>query len=135
MGGEDKREFSIEEFRQQFMRGTPKLARGRVAGASHQLGMNKTEAAYSNHLEYRRLAGEIMWWGFHLFRIPLANRSWYTPDFVVQLADQTLEVHEVKGWATEQHALLQLKWAAQAWPVMKFRRFTKNGAGWDEREF
>lgn len=135
MGSETQRVFSIEEFKAKFTRGTPRLARGRVAGASHQHDMNRTEMAYANHLEHRRLAGEILWWGFHIFRVPLADRSWYTPDFVVQLPDGSLEVHEVKGWATEQHAKLQIKWASQVWPVMPFRCFTKDGSGWTERVY
>lgn len=128
-----------EQFIAKHQRGKARLARGRVAGASHDEDMNQTERAYSLRLEEMRGKGEIVWWAFHCFRIPLADRSWYTPDFVVQLPDGMIEVHEVKGWATEQHALLQIKWAATVWPVFTFRSFTKkakkDGGGWVERVF
>lgn len=132
-------EMTAEQFVTRFQRGKARLARGRTAGASHDQDMNQTERAYSLHLEERRVKGEIVWWAFHAFRIPLGDRSWYTPDFVVQMADHTIEVHEVKGWATEQHALLQIKWATQVWPIFTFRSFTKrakkDGGGWTERTF
>jgi hypothetical protein len=133
-----KQTMTAEQFIAQHVRGTPKLARGRTAGATHK-AMNQTERAYAARLDYMLSKGEILAYSFHTLRIVLADRSWYTPDFLVQMPDASLEIHEVKGWATEQHALLQLKWAAQIAPWFTFRSFTKipqkDGGGWKERTF
>lgn len=78
--------------------------------------MNKTEQAYADHLEARRLAGEILWWAYEPWKFRLADRTFLTPDFGVMLADGTLECHEVKGhW--EDDARVKIKVAAVLhWP-------------------
>lgn len=81
--------------------------------------MNKTEAAYAAHLEGLRHAGAIQWWGFEVFKIRLADATFYTPDFLVIAQDGTLEVHEVK-------ACWRPKWGADG----QLKR--KGGAGWEE---
>lgn len=59
--------------------------------------MNKTEAAYARHLMARQAAGDVLWWCFEGLTLRLGNRASYTPDFVVQRADMSVELHEVKG--------------------------------------
>lgn len=59
--------------------------------------MNKTEAAYARHLMGRQAAGDVLWWAFEGLTLRLGNRCSYTPDFVVQMADRSIELHEVKG--------------------------------------
>lgn len=59
--------------------------------------MNKTEEAYARHLMARQVAGDVLWWAFEGITLRLGNRASYTPDFVVQLADRSVELHEVKG--------------------------------------
>src|SRR4029077_19801939 len=59
--------------------------------------MNRTERRYSQHLEILRAAGEVRWWAFEAIKLRLARRTWYTPDFLVELPDGELTVHEVKG--------------------------------------
>lgn len=61
------------------------------------LGMNKTEAAYAGILEMRRIRREIIWYGFEALRFRLARQCTYTPDFIVQLPNGCLEIHEVKA--------------------------------------
>src|SRR5689334_9481004 len=60
--------------------------------------MNGTERRYADEfLETRRAAGEVLWWAFQAVKLRLADDTWFCPDFVVVLADGTLEFHEIKG--------------------------------------
>lgn len=99
--------------------------------------MNKTEAAYAQHLETRKAAGEILWYRFEGVKLRLADNTFYSPDFVVMLADGTLECHEVKGF-WQDDARVKIKVAADQYP-MRFVavkvRAKKNGGGWDVEEF
>ncbi|QLG96734.1 DUF1064 domain-containing protein (plasmid) [Pseudomonas yamanorum] len=102
--------------------------------------MNKTEEAYQAHLELRRIAGEVLWYQFEPFRLVLAPRTTYNPDFLVQLASGYLEVHEVKGvWMDD--ARVKIKVAAKMFPVFKFIAVMKKGEGkgkapsWTVEEF
>jgi hypothetical protein len=63
--------------------------------------MNKTEAAYAATLDARRYAGEVAWFKFEGVKLRLADNTFYTSDFAVMLADGALEVHEVKGFWTD----------------------------------
>lgn len=103
----------------------PKSPAGGSMKAMQALGrlekgeLNKTEQAYQNHLDKRRMAGEVMWYRFEPFRMTLAPKTTYTADFLVQLASGHLEVHEVKGFWTED-ARVKIKVAAALLPVFKF---------------
>lgn len=97
---------------------------------------NKTEAAYSTHLETRRLAGEIQWAAFEVITIKIAADCRYTPDFVVLNAQNEFEFHEVKGFMTDD-SLVKIKVAARNFPArffLIFARKKKDGGGWDIRE-
>ena len=54
------------------------------------------------------MAGEIAWWGYECWKFRLADKTWYSPDFVVMLADGRFELHELKGWM-EGDAAVKLK--------------------------
>lgn len=100
--------------------------------------MNKTEGAYAKHLETLVAAGEVLWWKFEPIRIRLADNTFYKPDFLVMLADRSLEIHETKGhW--EDDARVKIKVAAETLPVLRFvalkRRPMKDGGGWAEEVF
>ena len=58
--------------------------------------MNKTEAAYAAMLDQRRHAGEVARFKFEGVKLRLADNTFYTPDFAIMLADDALEMHEVK---------------------------------------
>jgi hypothetical protein len=104
--------------------------------------MNRTEAAYAEHLEARRRAGAIEWWKFESFRLRLAERTWYVPDFAVMIIDDArgswaLEFHEVKGFWRDD-ARVKIKVAAEAFPfrflaVQKKR--ARDGGGWAVERF
>lgn len=99
--------------------------------------MNKTEAAYAQHLELLKQAGEIIWYKFEGMKFKLANNTFYTPDFTVQRANLVLEAHEVKGF-WQDDARVKIKVAASEFPV-KFiavkAKTKKEGGGWQVEEF
>ena len=99
--------------------------------------MNKTEAAYAQHLEARKAVGEILWYRFEGVKLRLADNTFYSPDFVVMLADGSLECHEVKGF-WQDDARVKIKVAADQYPMRFIAvkvRAKKNGGGWDVEEF
>lgn len=108
--------------------------------AAHKKGeMNKTETAYSEHLECLRASGAIKAWYFEPMTLNLShgNKCSYTPDFMVVREDDVLEFHEVKGFWQED-ARVKIKTAAELFPFVfiaatrksaksdwQFERFTK----------
>lgn len=99
--------------------------------------MNSTEAAYCQDLELLKRTGEIVWYHFEGMKFRLADNTFYTPDFMVMLADMSLEAHEVKGFWTDD-ARVKVKVAASLYPVkfiavQKLPR--KAGGGWKREEF
>jgi hypothetical protein len=100
----------------------------RVAGE-----MNKTEAAYAHELELQRRAGMIQWFAFEGVTLKIAHDCRYTPDFLVMMADDTLEAREVKGFWRDD-ARVKIKVAAAKFPF-KFSAITKSKGGWQVEEF
>lgn len=98
---------------------------------------NKTESSYEQHLEFRRVAGEVAWYRFEGVKLRLADNTFYTPDFAVMLASGEIELHEVKGfWADD--ARVKIKVAAEMYPfrfVAIKAQAKKNGGGWAVEEF
>jgi len=96
--------------------------------------MNKTEKAYDLLLKQRLMAGEILWYRFEGVKLRLASNCFYTADFFVMAADSQLEVHEVKGFWTDD-ARVKTKVAAADYPF-RFLGVTKGkGGGWQFEEF
>jgi hypothetical protein len=122
------REMSKPETPLQRMQALGRLKAGR---------MNKTEAAYSQHLEGMKIAGVVLWFEFEAVTLRLADRTRYTPDFAVLLATGAFELHEVKGhWQDD--ARVKIKLAAERFPfrflaVRKLR--AKQGGGWATEAF
>ena len=81
--------------------------------------LNKTEQEYESYLLRLMMAGEVVWYKFEPFRMVLAPRTTYTADFLVQMASGHLEVHEVKGFWTDD-ARVKIKVAAAMLPVFRF---------------
>lgn len=113
-----------------------KFAKGRtarrVAGQ-----MNGTEKKYAEVLEGRQRDGEIVWYAFERLTWKLADDTRYTPDFLVMMADGSMECHEVKGFWRDD-AKVKIKVAADLFPF-KFLsvspRSKKAGGGWEVTEF
>ena len=100
--------------------------------------MNKTEARYQLHLEARQLAGEVASFAFEPLKLRLADRTYYTPDFMVILPDGLIEFHDVKGGPIEDDAAVKLKVVAELRPEFAFfiarERPRRDGGGWEVKE-
>ena len=99
--------------------------------------MNKTERAYADTLEWRRRAGDVVWFKFEAIKLRLADNTFYTPDFAVMAADGVIECHEVKGfWQDDARA--KIKVAADLYPfrfIAVKARTKKSGGGWEVEAF
>ncbi len=99
--------------------------------------MNKTEAAYDQHLALLQHAGQILWRRFEGLKLRLADNTFYTPDFAVMDADGVIECHEVKGY-WQDDARAKIKIAADQYPfrfIAIKARAKKEGGGWEVEEF
>lgn len=90
---------------------------------------NKTERAYGQHLEDLARIDRIYSWGFQTMRLRLADGTFYTPDFIVVNTDDTIEIHETKGFMREA-ARVRLKVANELHPFTFFV-VKKGRAGWE----
>lgn len=118
---------------------TPQNATQRMQalGRLKQGQMNKTEAAYAAWLESEKQAGRVVWFAFEALKFRLADATFYTPDFAVQLASGELQAHEVKGhWIDDARA--KIKIAAELFPVAFIAvqaKAKKDGGGWSREVF
>ena len=110
-------------------------------GKRHKPGeMNQTEALYAAELEAKRIDGEVLGWWFEPASWRLGAGCHYIPDFMVLLADHTIEFVDTKGGGPlDAKGQVKLKVAADKfWPfkyVQLKRRAKKDGGGWTRREF
>ncbi|WP_221775495.1 DUF1064 domain-containing protein [Sphingobium yanoikuyae] len=99
---------------------------------------NRTEANYeSTVLQPAMIAGEIVWYRFEGLKLRLADNTFYTPDYAVMRSDGLIEVHEVKGFWTDD-ARVKIKVAAEQYPFrfIAVRALPKkNGGGWEREVF
>lgn len=109
------------------------LALGRLKAGQQ----NKTEAAYEQHLEALKHAGDVLWFKFEGVKLRLADNTFYTPDYAVMKSNGQMEMHEVKGfWQDDARA--KIKIAADLYPfrfVAVKVRAKKDGGGWDMETF
>ena len=82
--------------------------------------MNRLEAAYAEHLERRKLAGEIADYRYEQVKLKLAKLCFITIDFAVMLMDGMIEFHETKGFM-EDDALVKLKCVAEQFWWFRFK--------------
>lgn len=97
--------------------------------------MNQTEAQYAGYLDGMKHTGEIVAWAYEAVKLRLADKTFYTPDFIVIRADGGIELHEVKGhW--EDDARVKIKVAATQHPWFVFRavKYSCHG-GWKFENF
>lgn len=92
--------------------------------------MNRLERDYAAHLHALQIAGEVYEYQFDAVKLRLADKTFYTPDFLIMLADGTIEIHEVKGhW--EDDARVKIKVAAEMFPfVFRAVRRPSKSVGW-----
>lgn len=99
--------------------------------------MNVTESEYAQRLELQKRAGEILWYLFEGMNLRLPGGVFYAPDFAIMTKDGYLEIHEVKGYWTDD-ARVKIKVAAGTFPF-KFlaikKRAKKLGGGWEVENF
>lgn len=103
--------------------------------------MNRTEAAYRDHLEAEKRAGRILEFWFEHIKLKIAgNACGYTPDFMVMRADGVIELHEVKGSLRifQEDAKVKAKVCADMYPFpvkVVWPRKKKDGGGWEEMQY
>lgn len=94
------------------------------AKGRHKPGaMNSLEKWYANHLDNLKHAGNIKEYWFESVKFKLADKTFYTPDFMVMMANNELEIHECKGFMLDD-ANVKIKVAANIFPF-KFRLIKK----------
>lgn len=95
--------------------------------------MNKTETAYAGYLETLKQSGKVLWYEFEPMNLRLADKCFYSVDFLVMLKSGQLECHEVKGYLTDD-ALVKIKTAAEKFPF-RFLMVRLVKGNWEVREF
>lgn len=109
-----------------------KVARGRPRHVPGE--MNKTEAAYAEHLQQQLQAGAIAWFRFESVKLKLANKTHLTIDFFVMTTTGELEAHEVKGF-WEEDARVKVKVAAEMYPFRFLAVQRAPGGSWKTEVF
>lgn len=115
----------------------PAMAKARMPrnGRTYETdAMNQTEARYAGRLDGLKHAGKIVAWAYEAVKLRLADRTFYTPDFLVVMTDGSIEIHEVKGhW--EDDARVKIKVAARMYPWFRFRAVKSARGGWETEDF
>jgi len=107
--------------------------KGKAFG-KHRAGvMNSTEVFYSSILELQRANGTIKDWWFEAMTFKLAEGTKYTPDFMVQMPDDTIEYHETKSYWRDD-AKVKIKIAADKYPFV-FKALMHKGKKFEEVDF
>lgn len=94
--------------------------------------MNKLETRYFQYLSALKFAGEIRDFRFEPFRLKLAEKCTYCPDFFVVTKDGAFEVHETKGFMRDD-AAVKLKVAAENFPWWQFKVIRWVKGQWEVR--
>jgi hypothetical protein len=97
---------------------------------SERRPMNAWERRYADELAARMLAGEVTWWAFGSYRLRLAVRTFYTPDFLVKTG-HAVEAIEIKGFL-EDDAAVKFKWARRDFPFFLWRMVRWERGAWKE---
>lgn len=95
--------------------------------------MNKTEQKYYDRLTMLKNEGDVLWFEFEPANLRLADSCFYKIDFLVMTKDLQMEVHEVKGYWTDD-ALVKIKVAAAKFPF-RFIALQYKKKEWVVREF
>lgn len=90
--------------------------------------MNSTERRFYDYLEQQKRLDRVLWFAFEGITFRLADRTTYTPDFVVMLNDMSIVCYDVKGATKskrtgkktafiEDDASVKIKVAAEMFPL------------------
>lgn len=110
------------------------------SGGTKRGQMNRTEAAFAAELELRKAAGEVRLWRYEAVKFVVGESTcFYTPDFMVLLADDTIEFVDVKGSGPiEEASKVKIKAAALQYPEFRWviaqALRKKDGGGFGRRE-
>ena len=116
----------------------------KVAGKTEprDRSMNKEEAKYALRLEAMKSQGRIIRYRFEAVKLRLADRTYLTMDFMVQLPSGLIEFHDVKAFwkkagkvGIEEDANVKMKVAAEQYPEWTFKAVWEKGGDWQERTF
>ncbi len=91
------------------------LLPAKVQSVKHGPVMNGLERKYADRLDAMQATGLIAHYWFQGFTLLLAADCRFTPDFVVQFPDGSLEIHETKGFFRDD-AKVKLKVCARQFP-------------------
>lgn len=98
------------------------------------IGMNKWESDYAERLTLMAQAGEIQGYMFECIKLRLANRCWYTPDFMVLTNTGRIELHEVKGFWRDDAKVKTKGIAEQFQSLYTFVIVTRSKGHWEFEE-
>jgi hypothetical protein len=96
---------------------------------SSKRAMNSWEREWADALEVRRLAGEVIWWGYEKVKLKLGDGVYYVPDFMVAMQNGGIQFHEIKGHSRAL-GIAKFKIAASLFPFAEFFMFRKDAKGW-----
>ena len=97
--------------------------------ASSQGKMNSTEKNYARLLDSMGL----VWW-FEAVKLRLADKTFYTPDFMVLTAD-AIEMHEIKGGFFRDDARVKWKVAADQFYMFRWKWCVYKAKQWKVTEY
>jgi len=96
--------------------------------------MNNLEKSYAAFLDVLYKSGEITYYEFEPIKLRLADKTFYTPDFLVISNDGLIELHETKGFWRDD-ARVKIKVAAEQHFYIKFIAIQLNNKNWVREEF
>ena len=102
-------------------------------------GPNKTEAAWSAHLDWLQSLGKVTAYWFHPGSLRLTDPDpqtgrarYYQPDFLVKMVDGELRMIEIKGGHVWEDAAVKFDQARQAYgEAFRFSMIRKVRSGWE----
>lgn len=100
----------------------------RAALISRYAGMNRLEQSYAAALDEQ---SQIQIWWYESLKFKLADRTFYTPDFLVQTTEGFLELHEVKGFWRDD-ARVKWKTCAALYPQFRWIAVQRIKGQWQE---
>jgi hypothetical protein len=97
---------------------------------------NKLERRYAETVLAPELAkGTLKAWWYEPLKLRLAKACFYTPDFLLQYADDHLQMHETKGGFWRDDARVKIKVAARLYPCFTFRAVQYSKGVWRYEDF